>query len=70
MTRSWASSSTSLWATMTPAAAASRRMAAAAAAIFPQEGGRAQEAKEKVKEFSWAEHVRRLTDAVPAALPL
>ena len=44
-------------------AAHKRRMAAAAAAIFPQEGGQGPGGKkEKVKEFSWGEHVRRLTE--------
>ena len=44
-------------------AAHKRRMAAAAAAIFPQEGGQGPVGKKhKVKEFSWAEHVRRLTE--------
>ena len=44
-------------------AAHKRRMAAAAAAIFPQEGGQGPGGKkEKVKEFSLGEHVRRLTE--------
>ena len=45
------------------AAAHKRCMAAAAAAISPQAGGQGPGGKkEKVKEFSWAEHVRRLTE--------
>ena len=49
---------------MAAAAAAQKRRMAAAAAVFPQEGGQGPGGKKvKVKEFSWAEHVRRLTES-------